>query len=271
MKPLWGKLCWQHSQTGDTPLWERRSKSWEETRLPKELWERTVGCSQKNLPGKAGGIETTLSRFCLCIANSNIAECCVVISHPEIPTERTNLHSPGCCFAAMQIYGLFFTVPLPHLLHILSCATWDCGWRESGWLNLEAGTTWYLSFRVEKLIVCIKLLLLLPEFSSHTARGGQDGDKFSPHKRGQQWDTYTAGCVSAVLQMYSNRWPETLYCHHAQKGQSSSRSLWPWKGSVCLPRLRSTWGQQSQGTCGLHHDGSRQVLSVMLCLFKWES
>lgn len=120
MKPLWGKLCnvWQHSQTGDTPLWERRSKSWEEMRLPKELWERTVGCSQKYLPGKAGGIETTLSRFCLCIANSNIAECCVVISHPEIPTERTNLQSPGCCFAAMQIYGLFFL-----LSHCHTCST----------------------------------------------------------------------------------------------------------------------------------------------------
>lgn len=48
-----------------------------------------------------GGIEITLSRICLCIANSNIAEC-----HPEIPTERTSLHSLSCCFAATQIYGL---------------------------------------------------------------------------------------------------------------------------------------------------------------------
>lgn len=104
-------------------------------------------------------------------------------------------------------------------------------------LHLEAGTIWYLSLGVEKLIVCIKWLLLFTKFSSLTASGGQEGDKFSPCKRGQWWDTYTCkhpllglpgsttGCMSAVLQMYSNRWPETLYCHHAQKGQSSSSSL----------------------------------------------
>lgn len=181
------------------------------------------------------GIEPTLSTFCLCIANSNIAECCVVISHPEIPTERTSL----LFYSNTNLWSeLFVTVPLPHLLHILNCATWECDWGGNVWLHLEAATTRYLSLRVEKLIVCIKWLLLFTKFPSLTASGGQEGDKFSPCKRGQRWDTYTCkhpllglhgsatGCMSAVLQMCSNRWPETLYCHHAQKGQSSSNSLW---------------------------------------------
>lgn len=132
---------------------------------------------------------------------------------------------------------LFVTVPLPHLLHILNCATWQSDWGESVWLHLEAGTTWYLLLRVEKLIVCIKWLSCSQ--SSHPAQPVVDKREISfPPARGQWWDTYTCkhtrsdfmasttGCVSAVLQVYSNRWPETLYCHHAQKGQNSSSSLW---------------------------------------------
>lgn len=75
---------------------------------------------------------------------------------------------------------LFITVPLPHLLHILSCATWEHDWGKGGWLHLEAGTTCYLPRRAEKLIACIKWLLLFTRFSFHTASGGQEGDKFSP-------------------------------------------------------------------------------------------
>lgn len=42
-------------------------------------------------PGEAaserGGIKTALSRFCLCITNSRIAENCAIISHPKIPRD----------------------------------------------------------------------------------------------------------------------------------------------------------------------------------------
>lgn len=193
---------------------------------PKEsAWER-------------GRKEPTLSTFCLCIANSNTAEC----GHqpPWNPYKENKPAPPTLLFYSnTNLWSeLFVTVPLPHLLHILNCATWECDWGGNVWLHLEAATTWYLWLRVEKLIVCIKLLLLFTKFSSLTASGGQEGDQFSACKRGQWWDSYTrkhpllgfhgstTGCMSAVLQMCSNRWPETLYCHHAQKGQSSSSSLW---------------------------------------------
>lgn len=69
-----------------------------------------------------GGIEITLSRICLCIANSNIAEC-----HPEIPKEnKPALPELLFCSNTNLWSKLFVTVPLPHLLHILNCATWDC-------------------------------------------------------------------------------------------------------------------------------------------------
>lgn len=191
---------------------------------------------------KRGGIETTLSIFCLCIANSNIAEFCVVISHPEIPTKRTSLHSPCCCFAAAQIYGL--SCLLLSLCHTCSTSSTvlhgnltEGRVSDSIWKLTPSGTTWYLLLRVEKLIVCIKWLSCSQ--SSHPTQPVVDKREISfPPARGQWWDTYTCkhtrsdfmasttGCVSAVLQVYSNRWPETLYCHHAQKGQSSSSSLW---------------------------------------------
>ena len=90
-----------------------------------------------------GGIETALSRFCLCVTNSSIAESCAIISHPEIPTERLRLQFPELLFYSnANVWSvLFVATPLPLLLHVLSCAVLerDCG--EGVCLHLEAGTT----------------------------------------------------------------------------------------------------------------------------------
>lgn len=165
---------------------------------------------------KRGGIETTWSTLCLFIANSNISECCGTSAALKSP-QREQACTPH--LAVLQQHRFMVSAfcycpsatPAPHP-QLCYMGVWLRG---EVWRHLEVGTTWYLSLGVEKLIVCIKWLLLSTKFSSHTAIGGQEGDKFSPCKRGQWWDIYTckhpllglhgstAGFMSAVLQMYS--------------------------------------------------------------------